>query len=80
MDVYEIVLIVYGHDGLPEYEKVTGHTDRPLEDVVKDFRADIAASASLGGFVEKHSGKKYRVELRDHDTGEVVNSYDGEVP
>lgn len=77
---YEVVSIVLNRDGTKRRENVSGNIYMPLEHAKKDFREGVTAAWALGVLGGENSGTKYRVELRDEDTGNAVDSYDGEMP
>lgn len=72
---YEVVSVVLNHDGSKHHETVSGNIFMPLEDARRDFREGITAAWALGVLGSEAGGTKYRVELRDEDTGRLVDSY-----
>lgn len=77
---YDTLLTVYNHDGSIQRREVTSTIYMPLEDAKKDFREAVARETSSEDFNPSYSGQKYRIELVDGNTGEVVDSHDGVVP
>lgn len=75
---YKTVQIVFNDDGSILYEHDAMILYMPLESAKRDFCIDFDASAAR--LCPKYSGKKCRIELRDKDTGEVIDSRDGAVP
>ena len=75
---FETVITCFNRDGSVQFEEVTGCIILPLEDAKKDFQNSIRDGP--GEFNSEYSGQKYRLELRDDETGEVVDSHEGVVP